>query len=180
MGSILNYYNWKRIYEHANTGGDISNVKSKMAFVGSTPDKTSNISALSRFQAGISDAEITGDIDETKALFNKGQGQIKSSKFWEVKPKTQKAKNYLKIGDRMLNGDSGNPVTITVESANLLNMPIEAAGNGIFALGRALVMRRENKFFNGKIIIGLNKQTTTLLAKTTTTSTFINNINLHR
>ena len=159
MGSILNYYNWKRIYEQANTGGDISNVKSKMAFVGATPDKTSNASALSQFQAGISDAEITGDIDETKALFNKGQGQIKSSKFWEVKPKTQKAKNYLKIGDLMLNGDSGKPVTITVESANLLNMPIEAAGNGIFALGRALVMRRENKFFNGKIIIGLNTKT---------------------
>lgn len=160
MRSILNYSNWKKIYERTNAGGDISNVKSKMAFVGATYDRTTNASALSQFKAGISDAEITGDIDENKALFNKGQGQTKSSKFWEVKPKTQKAKNYLKIGDLMLNGDSGKPITITVESANLLNMPIEAAGNGIFALSRALIMRRENKFFNGKIIIGLNTKTT--------------------
>lgn len=154
MGSILNYSNWKRIYEQANAGGDIANVKSRMAFVGATPDKTSNASALSQFQAGNSDVKIDGDIDETKALFNKEQ--MNSSKFWEIKPKTQKAKNYLKIGDLVLNGDSGKPVTITVESADLLRKPIEAAGNGIFALGRTLVMRRENKFFNGKIIIGLN------------------------
>jgi hypothetical protein len=154
MSYILNYLNWKSVFEAQDSGKTLSNVKSKMGFVGATPSKTSNATALTEFKSAFPDAKITGEIDDTKALFRKEGAQ--SSVFWEVKPKTQKAINYLKIGDIILNGDSGKPVTITIESTDLISKSVEASGNGIFALGRALAMRKGQKVLEGKIIIGLN------------------------
>lgn len=155
MGVILNFANWQKLHEQENTEqSGLSNVLSKTAFVGSTSSKTSNATALAEFKAAFPDATVTGEIDETKALFRKEA--MKSSKFWETRPKTQKAQNYLKIGDIILNGDSGKPVSITIESSDLINKPVEASGNGIFALGRAFDMRKRQKLLEGKIIIGMN------------------------
>jgi hypothetical protein len=154
MSYILNYSKWRKIFEAEDPNAAISNVKSRMGFVGATPSKTSNASALAEFKTAFTDATVTGEIDETKALFRKETA--KSSKLWETRAKTQTAKNYLKIGDIILNGDSGKPVTITVESADLISKSVEASGNGIFALGRALAMRKGQKLLEGKIIIGLN------------------------
>jgi hypothetical protein len=155
---ILNFAKWQKLHEQANTEqSGLSNVRSKTAFVGSTSSKTSNATALDEFKAAFPDATVAGEIDDTKALFRKEAMQ--SSKFWETRAKTQTAKNYLKIGDIMLNGDSGKPVSITVESSDLINKPVEASGNGIFALGRALAMRKGQKLLDGKIIIGMNTKT---------------------
>lgn len=148
---ILNFSNWQKLYEQAGDG--ISNVNSKMAFVGATPSKAPNASALKEFMGSLPDATVEGEIDETKALFRSKEG---TSKLWKTGDKTQNATNYLKIGDRVLNGDSRKPVTITINSADLIKEPIEASGNGIFALGRAFFMRRKEKFFEGRMIIGMN------------------------
>jgi hypothetical protein len=157
MGMILNFAKWQKLHEQANTEkSGISNVRSKVAFVGSTPSKTSNATALAEFKKAFPEATVTGEIDETKALFKKEA----NTKRWETRAKTQTAKDYLKVGDRILNGDSERLSVIAIESSDLVNKPVEASGNGIFALGRALAMRKGGqKVFEGKLIIGMNTKT---------------------
>jgi hypothetical protein len=148
---ILNFSNWQKLYEQADDG--LSNVNSKMAFVGATYHTAPNTNALKQFMSSLPDAKVDGEIDETKALFRSREG---STGFWKTGAKTQKAKDYLKIGDRVLNGEGGKPTSIIINSDDLIREPIEASGNGIFALGRAISMRRTKKFFEGRIIIGMN------------------------
>jgi hypothetical protein len=159
MGRILNFKNWRRLNEQTSSEQpDISNIRSKVILVGATPSKTSNSSALAEFKQSDSDLIISGEIDENKALFRKEK--LNSTKFWETRTKTQSAKNYLKIGDIVLNGDSGKPVSITIELSDLFSKSVEASGNGIFALGRAMNIRKENSVKGGKVIIGMNAKTT--------------------
>jgi hypothetical protein len=143
------------IYEQAS---DMSNIKSRMALVGSTTHITNNAGALTAFEKIEGGVTIKGKpIDENKALF-KGEG-YKGLSFWEIKEKTRKEKNYLKIGDEIITGDDKKLVSFTVSTQNLLKEPIEASGNGIFALGRAINLVRKEKLSEGEgtnIIIAMN------------------------
>ncbi|CAB4175584.1 hypothetical protein UFOVP1247_230 [uncultured Caudovirales phage] len=158
MSFILDYKNWTRLFEQAGSA-DISNVKSKAGFAGATPSTTSNTSALESFKAGLPNAVIIGEMAEDKALIRSANS--KSTLSWTVGEKTVTAKNYIKFGtDIILNGDSGKPTAITVTGDDFLNKPIEASGNGIYVLGRALLLRSSEKLTGqSKIIIGLNTKT---------------------
>lgn len=143
-----------------NEQESLSNVKSRMALAGSTPDATNNAGALAQFEK-IDGVTIKGKpIDDKKALF-KDQSSVKNStQFWEIKEKTRKEKNYLKIGNQIITGDDkGKTVYITVSTKYLAENPIEASGNGIFALGRAINLLRKEELAKGggtNIIIAMN------------------------
>jgi len=161
MDYILNYIDWNRVFEQVESKKDdsqISEMSSSMGLAGATFHKTTNESALETFKSGLPGITVDGQIDETKALFKKPN--LKSSQYWEVKPKTMQGKNYLKIGDKMINGDDGDAKAIVIKSEDLANREIEASGNGIYALGRALALKRGGKSTEnlsiGTIIIGLN------------------------
>lgn len=145
------------IYEQAS---DMSNIKSRMALVGSTPDTTSNTGALTEFEKIEGGVDIKGKpIDSNKALFKGGPEGYNGLKFWEIKEKTRKEKNYLKIGDDIIIEDAKKTVSLTVSTQNLSKQPIEASGNGIFALGRAINLVRKEKLSEGEgtnIIIAMN------------------------
>jgi hypothetical protein len=160
MSYILNYPNWKRLFEAEESGETLSDVRSKAVYTGSTASKTSNASALEQFKKVIAQVQgqVTGEIDESKALFRSTKS--KSTKTWNTGPKTAKAVNYIKIGDKLINGDSGKPARLEITAEDLVNNTVEASGNGIYALGRALQLKYDEKLQGGNvIIIGLNNPT---------------------
>jgi hypothetical protein len=135
-----------------------------MVFVGSTPSKTSNASALEDFKKlsayGIRDVE--GTIDDTKALV-KGT-DAKSTQVWKIGTKSLPDKNYLKIGNRVLKGDSGESMASIINFNDLLNNPVEASGNGIYTLGRLLALKynpdnKINNVPNINCILAMNAKT---------------------
>ena len=163
MSYLLNYSNWRRVFEVEDPAA-ISNVTSKVGFAGATLSKTTNASALEQLKAASLAGRtifIKGDnteIDETEALFR--STDAKSDLTWTIGTKTQTAKNYLKVGDIVINGDSGKPVTMTIEPLDLATKTVEACGNGIYALGRALNIKYNEGVAQGsKLIIGLNTKT---------------------
>lgn len=152
MSYLLNFNAWDKLFE-ADT---ISNATYRIAFTGSTPSKAPNKSALQEFMGAVTTPVVDSDkMDDTKAVAKIVTGNSSQTK---VIPKTIKATNYLKLGDKVLNGDSGKGATITVTKEELMKNSFEASGNGIFSLGRALAML--SKLGSGeKIIIGMNNPT---------------------
>lgn len=149
MGIILNFANWQKLHEQQS---DMSNISSKVGIVGATADPTTSEKALAEFKKGFQGATIEGNIDETKALFSDGPGK------WKIATKTQQYKDYLKIGDYLLTGDTGKPSVRPIIKKDL-KLPIEASGNGIFALGRAMKLALPMTDDNSKIFIALNVKT---------------------
>lgn len=159
MSYLVNYAKWRKIFEAEDPNATISDVRSKAVYTGSTVSKTSNASALEQFKNVISQGgQVTGEIDDTKALFR--STKAKSTKIWNVGPKTVQASNYIKIGDKLVNGDSGKPARLEIKADDLLNETVEASGNGIYALGRAIQLKYQEKLQGGNlIVIELNKPT---------------------
>lgn len=159
MSYLVNYAKWRKIFEAEDPEASISDVRSKAVYTGSTVSKTSNASALEQFKNVISQGgQVTGEIDDTKALFR--STKVKSTKVWTVGPKTVQATNYIKVGDRLINGDSGKPIRLEITADDLINNTVEASGNGIYALGRAIQLKYQEKLQGGNlIVIELNKPT---------------------
>jgi hypothetical protein len=151
------------IFEAIDPGDTLSDVRAVTGFAGATNTNTTNVSALDDFKKGLKGYTVEGDISETTALIKiEKRGGGKTISNWKIGPKTQTEKNYLKVGDVILNGDSGDLAIITITTNDLLTKSVEASGNGIYALGRALVLRMEKAagFTNeNKIVIGLNAKT---------------------
>ena len=156
MSFILDYRNWKRIFEQAVAAATVVGVKSKVAFTGATTHPAPNASALAEMKKGLS-INIVGSqvITENDAITKTADGDINN---WKIIPKTIKAKDYLKIGNLILNGDSKKAATIKLIISDLGLKPIEAAGNGIFALSRALLLKNKELRTSPQtpLIIGLN------------------------
>lgn len=170
MSYLLNYTKWKAIFESEDKPAEISDVRAKALYAGATPSNTSNESALVQFKKVLSLSYINGQmletpstpgasssapIDQNKAIF-----RANGSRVYKIGPKTVKATHYIKIGDIVLNGDSGKSTRLEIKSEDLSSKTVEAAGNGIYALGRVLDARFANKVFgDSPIIIELNKPT---------------------
>jgi hypothetical protein len=101
-------------------------------------------------------------IDDNTALKKEGPR-------YSIVDKSIKSNNYLKIGNKILDGASGKPTSIVISASALQRENIEAAGNGLFALGRSMKTMREavqsamkrgekaaDVWNNAEIIIGLN------------------------
>ncbi len=157
MSKVYNFREWAtRINEQNNQEG-LSYKSYSTVMAGATSSKTTSKSAISKFTK-IYKVKDSDKISSENAL-KKEQGGAE----YYVGDKTVKGTDYLKIGDVILNGDSGKAVNITISRAKLLKSSIEASGNGIYALARAL--KNANKLVAGKklstsnpdIIIVLNK-----------------------
>jgi hypothetical protein len=160
MSYLLNYQTWKRVFEQEAASG-LSDIKDRAAFTGATLSNAPNADALAEMKSGLSNVKIFGDkqeITENDAITKVSDTNTSS---WKIIPKTVKAKDYLKIGDLVLNGDSKKAVTIKLPISDLSAKPIEAAGNGIFALSRALLLKygELKNFPQTPLIIGLNTKT---------------------
>lgn len=160
MSYILDYLKWKKIFEQTETS-TLSGIKDKVAFTGATLSNAPNADALAEMKSGLSNVKIIGEkqeITENDAITKAGENNTSN---WKIIPKTVKAKDYLKIGDLILNGDSKKAVTIKIPVGDLTSKPIEAAGNGIFALSRALLLKY-GELKNDQqtpLVIGLNTKT---------------------
>ena len=154
---------------------DISGLTSSTALIGSSTSKTTNKDAFSALLEGFKDIERTNipkellpliytsikgkdgkkadSIDENTALiFSKG--------LCRVGPKTEKIKNYLKIGDEvLLNGDKGDLQVKDRKFGDIKKegVIVEASGNGIFILGRLLKSRAIGAINDEtKVYLGIN------------------------
>lgn len=158
MSYVLDYTKWKQLFEQATDTTSLSNIKATIGIAGATGHPTSNQNALNSLIAGAANIQIVGDskISENQAIV---KNDIGSTKKWKVVNKTVNSNNYIKIGNRVLNGDNTTePITITATVDELSKNPIEAAGNGIYALGRVLPIKYKlNSAPSAKIIIGLNQ-----------------------
>jgi hypothetical protein len=152
MSYLVNYSKWRSIFEAEDAS--LSNVTYKLAFTGATPSVAPNKDALAEFKSanpGIAFAD-EATLDDTRAI---ARIKLADGKFqYKVTAKTVNAKDYLKIGALILNGDKNTAVSITITKQDLMN-GWEASGNGIFALGRALKLST-NLENTDKIIVGLN------------------------
>jgi hypothetical protein len=157
---ILNYSNWKKVFEQDAASG-LSDVKDKTAFTGATLSNAPNADALAEMKSGLPNVKIIGDKQEITENDAIAKVSDTGTSNWKIVPKTVKAKDYLKIGDLVLNGDSKKAVTIKLPISDLAIKPIEAAGNGIFALSRALLLKygELKNFPQTPLIIGLNTKT---------------------
>lgn len=169
MSYILAYSAWKRVFEQ-QVESELSGVKDKTAFTGATLSNAPNADALAEMKRGLSNIKIFGDKQEITEADAITKLSDTGTTNWKIIPKTVKAKDYLKIGDLILNGDSKKAVTIKLPISDLSSKPIEAAGNGIFALSRALLLKygELKDFPQTPLIIGLN---------TKTANSFITNVN---
>jgi len=72
--------------------------------------------------------------------------------------KKQNGNNYLKIGDKQIEESEDTVAHMVITKEELNKRQIEATGNGIFALGRAIAKSEEHKMsINSEIILVLNK-----------------------
>jgi hypothetical protein len=160
MSYILAYSAWKRVFEQ-QVESELSGIKDKTAFTGATLSNAPNADALAEMKRGLSNIKIFGDKQEITEADAITKLSANGTTNWKIIPKTVKAKDYLKIGDLILNGDSKKAVTIKLPISDLSSKPIEAAGNGIFALSRALLLKygELKDFPQTPLIIGLNTKT---------------------
>lgn len=158
MAYVLDYTKWKQLFEQEETS--LSNVRAVIGIAGATDHPTSNQNALNNLISGGAGVEILGDtkISENQAIV-KNDITVKGTKNWKVANKTVKSNNYIKIGNRLLNGDStSEPITLETTVDELSKSQIEAAGNGIYALGRILPIKYKlNSTPSAKLVIGLNQ-----------------------
>ena len=155
MSKIYNFKEWS--LNEQNKGTEVSALGYSTLLSGASKSSTTNKTALDVFMQNGRKVANSETMDENKALI-KGQ---KSG--WSVGDKTIKAKDYLKIGELILDGSKGQPTAITVTKDMLFNSAIEASGNGIFALGRTQAAARdyyESMRADDKIIIVINKKNT--------------------
>ena len=104
------------------------------AVVGATKSATSNATAVDKLKGA--GATVNGTITSTGCI-KKAAGA--SATVYTVSKKSagfEKAVNYLKIGDKVIQGSA--PTSLVIKFSQLQSQEIEAAGNGIFVLGRAL------------------------------------------
>jgi hypothetical protein len=158
MTYVLDYTKWKRLFEQEESG--LSNVKAVIGIAGATGHPTTNQNALNSLISGGAGVKILGTtkIGEDQAIV-KNDITVKGTQNWKVANKTVKSNNYIKIGNRLLDGDATTgPVAIDITSDELSKNQIEAAGNGIYALGRILPIKYKlNSMPSAKLVIGLNQ-----------------------
>ena len=127
----------------------LTGVKDGCAVVGATKSNTSNAGAVDAFiTAGY---KVAGTISSTTCIKKAAGG---ASNSYTVGPKTVNQAHYLKIGDKVISGTSPSSMIITF--ADLKAQAIEAAGNGIYALGRALKAKSSAAGFGLTMSAGLS------------------------
>jgi hypothetical protein len=109
----------------------LTNITDGAVIAGATASNTTNVSAMTKF--GQSGYTITGTIAENKCI-RKEAGQPKTK--WTIANKSVKAAHYVKVGDKVISGSSASSMMVTL--GDLTDQAVEAAGNGIYALYRAL------------------------------------------
>lgn len=130
-------YEWVSMDEQDNLSG----IDAKAGIIGASKSDTTNKTAVEALKKAFDKLKsegkestllnIKGEISEKNALYlNKG--------VLELKPKTEKKTDYIKVGDRMLNGDYPDTASLIVTYEEISRKGAEASGNGIFALGRML------------------------------------------
>jgi len=149
MSKVLGFKKWRVLESDSNKlfEGDEKKGGKKALLVGATNHKAYNKSAGKKVN---SDTPIT--ISEVETLSDEKSISRKvgtSIKEFIVSEKTESGRDYLKIGDITLNGDEGNVEQIKVSFREFLKNDIEAAGNGIYALGRAIKYWRKYKLSQG-------------------------------
>ncbi len=127
----------------------LSGVTDGCAVVGATKSNTTNAGAVEAFiTAGY---KVAGTISSTTCI-KKAAGGISNS--YTVGPKTVNAAHYLKIGDKIIQGTA--PSSMIILFSDLKGQAIEAAGNGIYALGRALKAKSSAAQFGLTMAAGLS------------------------
>jgi hypothetical protein len=127
----------------------LANITDGCAVVGATKSNTTNAAAVAAFiKAGYT---VNGTISSTTCI-KKAAGA--TAKVYAVGPKTVNEAHYLKIGEKVISGTAPSSMIITF--ADLVGQSIEASGNGIFALGRAVTANSEKKRFGLTLTSGLS------------------------
>ena len=155
MNKVLGFKEWKLFENEGETP-----TKATSLLVGATNHTAYNKSAGKKVNSDTA-IEIEGvdGLSDAKAISRKTGTSIK--KFTVVE-KSEKAKDYLKIGDIILNGDGGNVEKVKVSLRELLTNDLEASGNGIYALCRAIEYAYKYKIGQGMPIhIVLNQPSKT-------------------
>ncbi len=155
MSKLFGFKEWRLFENEGETP-----IKATSLLVGATNHTAYNKSAGKKVNSDtlIEIAGVDG-LSEDKAISRKTGTSIK--KFTVVE-KSEKAKDYLKIGDIVLNGDGGNVEKVKVSLRELLKSDLEASGNGIYALCRAVEYAYKYKVAQGAPIhIVLNQPSKT-------------------
>jgi hypothetical protein len=131
----------------------ISDVIVGAGFASASKTFTSTAKAVEAIKAA--GVAVNGTVTETQCI-KKAAG---SDGPYVPAAKSINQQHYLKIGDKIIQGTQSSLMRIT--PLDLQSQEIEAAGNGIFALGRAYVTRsamkgQGMKFANVALIIELN------------------------
>jgi hypothetical protein len=82
---------------------------------------------------------------------------------WKTKkPASESERHYIKIGDKMITQtEDGEPQGMILTSKDIIDNPIEASGNGIYALARFMAMSNSGKArARGNWVFVLNKPDT--------------------
>ena len=132
MSKVLGFKQW-RLFENDSKE---KSVGSAALLVGATNHTAYNKSAGKRVNSDTSiEIADVDSLNDNKAISRKTRTHIKK---FQVVEKSEKAKDYLKIGDIVLNGDGGNVEKVKVSLDEILRNDLEASGNGIYALCRAI------------------------------------------
>ena len=155
MSKVLGFKEWRLFESEGETP-----TTSTSLLVGATNHTAYNKSAGKKVNSDtIIEIEGVDGLSDAKAISRKTGTSIK--KFTVVE-KSEKAKDYLKIGDIVLNGDGGNVEKVKVSLRELLKSDLEASGNGIYALCRAIEYAYKYKVAQGAPIhIVLNQPSKT-------------------
>ena len=129
--SLLGFKEWKIFENEGETPTSSSSL-----LVGATNHTAYNKTAGKKVNSDtVINIEGVDGLNDSKSISRKTGTSIKK---FVVTEKSNKAKDYLKIGDVVLNGDSGNVEKVKVSLRKLLKSDLEASGNGIYAICRAI------------------------------------------
>lgn len=153
--------------------------KSKVALIGASLSKTSNLSAIKAIKEGFSKLKgssnngkfnpsilnITGEELEKNSLY------VSRDKSFLKEKSERNIRDYIKLdGEIILDSTDSKPVYKKTTFSELIDGEIEASGNGIFALGRLIkAMAKKSIKDNTPVYLALNlKNTDAFIVDSTT------------
>lgn len=130
-------YEWISMDEQDNLSG----IGAKAGIIGASKTDTTNKTAVEALKKAFD--KLKGEGKESALLNIKGEISEKNALYLkngvlELKPKTENKTDYIKIGDKLLDGDKGETVNLKVTYEQISKAGVEASGNGIFSLGRLI------------------------------------------
>jgi hypothetical protein len=158
MSYLVNYAKWRSVFEAEDKSGIPD--KYKVLLVGATSAPISNKAAFVEIKEALSAPSLESiTLTEDQALSKKANPAAGESPYSAIKRPTV-SKDYLKIGNLVLDGAQKKVVSISIDRRMILasDASWEASGNGLLALARAI---KYAKSFNigqtdDPIIIALN------------------------